>query len=142
MITPSIPNISPSLLSMFILVYNVHVSLLCWASHCSKVCSKSNKTLVLLRRILKPCSEQVIRSVHPSPMVRPISEYALPALNQHTNMDVFRIEEEQKNVHALSRIIISATPALQVWSHCLAGSCLNIHILSLKLHFSIKYIIG
>ena len=46
-----------------------------WSSHSSNVCNKANKTLGLLRRIVKPCSQYVKEQAYlTSTMVRPIVE--------------------------------------------------------------------
>ena len=67
-----------------------------WSSNSSKVCNKANKTLELLRRILKPCSQYVKEQAYFT-MVRPIVEYAAAAWNPYTNRDVTKIEQVQKN---------------------------------------------
>ena len=67
-----------------------------WSSHCSKVSSRANKSLGLLRRTLKPCSERVKEQAYLS-IVRPIAEYAAPVWSPHTNRDVSKIEQVQKN---------------------------------------------
>ena len=67
-----------------------------WSSHCSKVSSRANKSLGLLRRTLKPCSERVKEQAYLS-VVRPITEYAVPVWSPLTNRDVNKIEQVQKN---------------------------------------------
>ena len=67
-----------------------------WSSHCSKVSSRANKSLGLLRRTHKPCCERVKEQAYLS-IVRPIAEYAAPVWSPHTNRDVNKIEQVQKN---------------------------------------------
>ena len=67
-----------------------------WSSCCSKVSSRANKSLGLLRRTLKPCCERVKGQAYLS-IVRPIAEYASPVWSPHTNRDMNKIEQVQKN---------------------------------------------
>ena len=48
-----------------------------WGAHCSKVATKANKTLGLIRRTLKPCSSEVKERAY-MVLVRPTLEYAPP----------------------------------------------------------------
>ena len=69
-----------------------------WSNHCSKVhvSSRASKSFGLLRRTLKPCCERVQEQAYSS-IVWPIAEYAAPVWSPHTNRDVNKIEQVQKN---------------------------------------------
>ena len=67
-----------------------------WGAHCSKVAAKANKTLGLIRRTLKPCCREVKERAYMT-LVRPTIEYASSTWNPHTNTDVNRLEQVQKN---------------------------------------------
>ena len=67
-----------------------------WGAHCSKVAAKANKTLGLIRRTLKPCCREVKEKAYMM-LVRPTIEYASSTWNPHTNTDVNRLEQVQKN---------------------------------------------
>ena len=67
-----------------------------WSSHCSEVSSRANKSLGLLQRTIKPCCERVKEQAYLS-IVRPIAKYAAPVWSPHTNRDVNKIEQVQKN---------------------------------------------
>ena len=67
-----------------------------WGAHCSKVAAKANKTLGLIRRTLKPCCREVKERTYMT-LVRPNIEYASSTWNPHTNTDVNRLEQVQKN---------------------------------------------
>ena len=79
-----------------------HLGVLCrrdlrWSSHCSKVSSRANKSLGLQRITLKPCCERVKEQAYLSIVLRPIAEYVAPVWSPHTNRDVDKIEQIQKN---------------------------------------------
>ena len=67
-----------------------------WGSHCSKIVAKANKSLGLIRRLLKPCRPDVKERAYMS-LVRPTLEYASSSWNPHTDSDVNRLEQVQKN---------------------------------------------
>ena len=67
-----------------------------WGAHCSKVAAKANKTLGLIRRTLKSCSREVKERAYMM-LVRPTLEYASSSWNPHTDTDVNRLEQVQKN---------------------------------------------
>ncbi|XP_032223431.2 uncharacterized protein LOC116604739 [Nematostella vectensis] len=67
-----------------------------WSRHCCKVSLKANKTLGLLRRTLKPCSQSVKERAYFS-MIRPVMEYASPVWNPFTDRDINKLEQVQKN---------------------------------------------
>ena len=67
-----------------------------WGAHCSKDAAKASKTLGLIRRTLKPCCREVKERAYMTP-VRPTIEYASSTWNPHTNTDVNRLEQVQKN---------------------------------------------
>ena len=54
------------------------------------------KSWVLIRRTLKPCSKPVKKRAYET-LVRPKVEYAYEAWNPHTDQDVDKIEQVQKN---------------------------------------------
>jgi hypothetical protein len=68
---------------------------LSWKDHCDKTSSKANRTLGLIRRTLKPCSQEVKDRAYKT-FVRPVLEYASTAWNPHTNRDTENIEKIQR----------------------------------------------
>ena len=67
-----------------------------WNAHCANIANKSNKVLGIIRRTRKPCSKPVKKRAYET-LVRPKVEYASEAWNKHTNQDVNKIEQVQKN---------------------------------------------
>ena len=70
-----------------------------WNARCANIAnksSKSNKVLGIIRRTLKPCSKPVKKRALET-LVRPKVEYASEAWNLHTDQDVNKIEQVQKN---------------------------------------------
>ena len=67
-----------------------------WNAHCANIANKSNEVLGIIHRTLKPCSKPVKKRANET-LVRPKVECASEAWNPHTDQDVNKIEQVQKN---------------------------------------------
>jgi hypothetical protein len=87
-----------------------------WSSHIQKSVLKASRSLGMLRRTLSPCNSEVKARAYLS-LVRPKLEYGSEAWNPHTQTDINRLEQVQRQaarfVHADYRRTTHVTPLLQ-----------------------------
>ena len=67
-----------------------------WSEHVYNVAAKANKTLGIVRRIMKPCNATVKANAYTA-LVRPQLEYATAAWNPYFDNSVNKLEQVQKN---------------------------------------------
>ena len=72
-----------------------------WNQHCNNICSKANRTLGLLRRMLSDCPTDV-KSKPYTTLVRPQLEYACLVWNPYTKRNIHQIEQVQ---HRAARFV-------------------------------------
>jgi hypothetical protein len=86
-----------------------------WSSHVSKIAKSASTKLGLLRRTLHSCSKEVKITAYTS-LVRPKLEYASSAWNPHTNRDITKIENIQRQAarFVYSDYKITSSPTLML----------------------------
>ena len=67
-----------------------------WGDHCNIAAHKANRTLGIVRRLLKPCQQDVKKRAYEA-LVRPQMEYASSAWSPHTDRNINKLEQVQKN---------------------------------------------
>ena len=67
-----------------------------WGDYCNITAHKANRTLGIVRRLLKPCEQDVKKRAYEA-LVRPQMEYASSAWSPHTDRDINKLEQVQKN---------------------------------------------
>ena len=67
-----------------------------WTDHINNITHKANRTLGIVRRMLKPCDIAVKTKAYLT-LIRPQLEYASAVWNPHDNKSVNKLEQVQKN---------------------------------------------
>ena len=67
-----------------------------WGDHCNITAHKANRTLGIVRRLLKPCEQDVKKRANEA-LVRRQMEYASSAWSPHTDRDISKLDQVQKN---------------------------------------------
>ena len=113
-----------------------------WTTHCRKTTTKASRTLGMLRRTLSPCSKEVKSRAYLS-LVRPQLEYSEEAWNPHTQKDIYRLEQVQRQaarfVHSDFRRTTEVTPLVQglEWDTLHTRRLLNQATMFYKIQFQV-----
>ena len=95
-----------------------------WEDHYNITAHKANRTLGIVRRLLKPC-EQDVKKRACEALVRPQMEYASSAWSPHTDRDTNKLEQVQKNAARFVTGDYRLTTKLQPSSSQSAGTLLR-----------------